>query len=84
LIFESGTRKQLDIVYTVTAPEAIRMERAAKRDGVSRERIQERMSAQWSDARRLEHSDGAIINDGAQMLIPQILALHMKFSVKSE
>lgn len=79
LLFESGTYKNLDLVYTVAAPEEVRIQRAMKRDGSTRTSVLSRMAGQWSEAERLSTAHGVIVNDGNLLLIPQLLELDRSF-----
>ena len=49
----------------VTAPEAIRLERALSRGSLSRDTIQDRMNLQWSDEKKKEYADYVILNDSS-------------------
>ena len=79
LIFESGSDKNLDFVIGVKSPEALRIERAAKRDGVSQEMIKARMNRQMDEDEKMSLCKYVILNDECQLLIPQVLELHEKF-----
>jgi dephospho-CoA kinase len=78
LIFESGLSTYFDKVITVSAPVDIRIERVIKRDKVTRERVIERISNQLEEGIKLKGSDFIIINDGNEMLLPQIINIHNK------
>jgi dephospho-CoA kinase len=80
LMFESNSYKQVDEVIVVTAPEALRIERAQKRDGVSREAIISRMKNQYSQEEKRLKAQYEINNDEQELLIPQVLELHRQFS----
>lgn len=79
LIFESGSEKNLDFVIGVQSPEALRIERAAKRDGVSHEMIKARMDRQMEEAEKMRLCKYVVINDENHLLIPQVLQLHETF-----
>ncbi|MEO6136760.1 MAG: dephospho-CoA kinase [Ginsengibacter sp.] len=79
IIFESGSDKNLDFVIGVQSPETLRIERAAKRDGVSHEMIKARMDRQMDEEKKMSLCKYVIINDERQLLIPQVLQLHEKF-----
>lgn len=66
LIFESGMDKLLDLVVVVDADEYIRISRVMKRDGVSREEVRGRMSAQWPMERKIRLADIVIGNNGSK------------------
>ena len=53
-----------DIVVTVSAPYALRLDRAAARNGMTEEMFRGVCSAQWTDAMREEKSDVVVVNDG--------------------
>ncbi|MDR0566649.1 MAG: dephospho-CoA kinase [Prevotellaceae bacterium] len=75
LIFESGAHRQLDKVITVSAPQALRIQRVMLRDGCTRSEVLRRMEHQLSDAARAERADFCIVNDDATPLLPQILEI---------
>lgn len=78
LIFESGTHSQLDYVIGVSAPAALRILRAMKRDNVNREEVLARMTKQIEETIKMRLCDFIIYNDEQQLVIPQVLALHQK------
>ena len=59
----------------VYAPLEVRVERAVKRDGSSRELVMKRIEAQMSDEVKRNHADFVIVNDDETSLIPQVLEL---------
>ncbi|MGL6266755.1 MAG: dephospho-CoA kinase [Chitinophagaceae bacterium] len=77
LIFESGSEKELDYVIGVDAPAALRIQRVIERDKTTREAILQRMHNQLDEAEKIKRSDFIIYNDGNQMVIPQVMALHL-------
>lgn len=79
LIFESGSNEFLDFVIGVQSPRELRIERALKRDNVTREEIESRMKLQMDEDEKMKRCDFIIVNDEQQMLIPQVLSLHEKF-----
>ena len=76
LLFESDSYKSLDKIITVTAPEAIRIERVMSRDGRSKDQVKSIISNQMSEEEKADRSDYVIANDDKQMVIPQILSIH--------
>jgi len=81
LMIESGSYKSLDYLVTISAPEEIRLSRVLKRDPQrDRQQILDIMSNQISETQRIEKSDFVLYNDQHQLLIPQVLELHQKFS----
>jgi dephospho-CoA kinase len=79
ILFESGSYKQLDKIITVFCPLEVRIERVMQRDKISREEVLSRITRQMPEDEKLKLADYIIYNDGKQMLIPQVLALHGKF-----
>jgi len=82
IIFETGTDRFLDKVINISVPEVIRIERVCKRDGVSKEKVIERINNQLTENKRKEKADINLVNDGKKMLLPQILEVHKLFSEK--
>ena len=63
LLVESGQYRQVDRVLVVDVPEALQLERAARRDRCSEAQIQAILSAQISRDERLHHADDVLVND---------------------
>ena len=80
LIFESGVNKHLDYVIGVSAPEELRISRVMARDGVPEEAVRSRMSHQLGEEEKMKRCDFVVANDDTRLLLPQVLALHEKFS----
>jgi len=78
VLFESGAYKELDRAVLVYAPEEIRIRRVMKRDGCDRESVLKRMGHQLSEEEKKKMADHVIVNDGQQMLLPQVIELHNK------
>jgi len=78
LIFESGIQGEFDKIIGVFAPNALRVQRAMERDGISYEQVMERIQHQIDDDIKIKLCDDVIINDEQKMLVPQVLALHEK------
>ena len=66
LLFESRSEIMCDCVVSVTAPKEVRMQRLLKRDGLTREQLEKRMSVQQSDEFYIAKSDFVI--DGSKSL----------------
>lgn len=79
LLFESEAFHHVDRVIGVSAPEAVRVLRTIRRDGISREEVYKRMGAQLEESMKMHLSDYVIYNDEKQAVIPQVLALHQQF-----
>ena len=77
ILFESGANRDCDLVVTVEAPEALRVERALARDttrSLTRQDVLARMARQWTREARVARADVVIENDG-RPLLPQVLQL---------
>ena len=84
LLFEAGSDTTLDEVLVVYAPESLRIERVLKRDSHrSPGQIRDIISKQMPDDEKLERADHVIVNDETELLIPQVLKLHDRFSSAS-
>jgi dephospho-CoA kinase len=66
ILFESGNYKNCDKIITVTAPLETRIQRVIQRDNTLREKVLERIKAQWSDDQRIAQSDFVIENMDAK------------------
>ena len=66
LIYESGADTHMDYVIVITALLQIRMERALKRESLTRDEILKRMDLQWSEEEKIALSDFVIHNDGTE------------------
>ena len=75
ILIEAGFRGEVDFLVMVYAPLEVRVERAVKRDGSSRELVMKRIEAQMSDEVKRNHADFVIVNDDETPLIPQVLEL---------
>jgi dephospho-CoA kinase len=76
IVFENQLEHQFDIIINVSAPEAIRLQRVVKRDGLTPEQFYERAEKQLPEEHKNKFSDYVIANDGQQFLIPQVMQIH--------
>jgi len=76
ILFESGAYKLMDKVIVVIAPIDLKLNRAMKRDKISKEEVEQRISNQISDEEKIKRSQFVIHNDEKQLMIPQILNIH--------
>lgn len=83
IIYESGLKDEYDKIIHVTCPEEMAIERAMHRDGANREEVIKRMRYQWKDERKAALSDYVILNDGSELVIPQVLRIHDLLSTTS-
>lgn len=80
LLFESGAAENLDFIIGVYAPQALRIKRVMKRDGLSADEIMKRINRQVNEEMKMKLCDFVIINNEQELLIPQILKLHQHFT----
>ena len=78
ILFENGGSKLCDSVLLITAPEAVRLDRVLARDKSSVEAIQDRMSKQWSDERKIPLADYHIENLEWEDTLLKIDAIHQE------
>ncbi len=64
-LFESGADSLCDKIIAVIADEKIRLERILKRDDITQDQAQMRISAQGDDAFYIDKSDAVIYNNGS-------------------
>ncbi|XHR95898.1 dephospho-CoA kinase [Mucilaginibacter sp. UC70_90] len=76
ILFESGSYKMCDRAIMITAPLEARIARVMERDGISRADVESREARQLSQDEKLKLANDVIINDGKQLVIPQVIALH--------
>ena len=62
ILFETAAENQFDYILTVTAPEALRIERIIKRDHTPLAKIKAVMSNQLQDSEKTAKSDFVILN----------------------
>ncbi|GAB2945867.1 dephospho-CoA kinase [Hymenobacter coalescens] len=79
LLYESGSWQQLDRIITVYAPQAIRQQRVLQRDPHrTAQDVLNIIGKQLSEEEKLRRADYVIRNDDAQLVLPQVLALHVQ------
>jgi dephospho-CoA kinase len=78
ILFETGYYKVMDKNIVVVAPMEMRIERVMQRDKISREEVLQRIKNQWKDEDKILLADYVIVNDGAKMLIPQVMEIHQQ------
>ncbi len=64
---ERGRAHHFDAFWTVDAPEALRMDRIAARDGLDPAAVRDRLRAQATAPERALHADRVILNDGRDL-----------------
>ena len=80
LLFESGAAENLDFIVGVYAPQALRIKRVMKRDGLTTDEIMKRINRQVNEEMKMKLCDFVITNNEQELLIPQVLKLHQHFS----
>ena len=79
VVAPEDVKKTFDKVIVVSAPEAMRIQRVMQRDGVGEEAVLARMKNQIDEEIRTAMADHSIVNDGVQLVIPQVLRIHSEF-----
>jgi dephospho-CoA kinase len=82
LLFESGGwLSRMARTLVVDCDEALQVERASARPGMSAERVRSIMRAQWPRWRRLQLADDVVWNGGTlEDLAPQCAVLHARYT----
>lgn len=75
ILYASRLDREVDEVWEVTAPTELRVQRVMKRNSMSREQVLARISSQSTTAAQLHQLTKAIVNDGVEPVLPQILSL---------
>ncbi len=65
LLFESGFNRECDLTVAVVADSETRIERIARRDGITRAEAQARINTQIPDTQLMEMADFTIINNSS-------------------
>ncbi len=82
ILFETGAYQSMDYNILVTAPLELKIERVLKRDNITINEIQERISKQWSDEEKIPLADFVIVNDEVKPLLKQVEAILKKVKSK--
>ena len=75
ILFEAGFEDAVDAVVMVYAPEALRIERAMKRDNATEAQVRARIAAQMSDEEKRKRADYVVYTDGTIPLETQLSQL---------
>lgn len=75
ILYEAGFQDTVDAVVMVYAPVDLRVQRAMYRDGASEEQVRARMAAQMDDDEKRRRADFTVVNDGVQLLMPQLTGI---------
>ena len=84
ILFDCGFDSKVDRTVAVSAPEELRIERAAARDNAPTEVIRRRIEAQMSDAEREARAHHTIQNICLDTLREQVEELHKLFSNEAQ
>jgi dephospho-CoA kinase len=84
LIFESASNKNLDYVIGVYTPLELRVQRVSTRDSVSTAEVYRRIANQMQEEDKMKLCDCVIVNDEQQLVIPQVLAIHERFTANGK
>ena len=76
IMAENDGYRSFDRVITVSCPEAIRIQRVIERDGVVEEAVRSRLQHQAREEDRQRIAHFTVKNDGSELVIPQVLAIH--------
>ena len=82
ILFETGAYKSMDYNILVTAPLELKIARVLKRDNITINEIQDRISKQSSDEEKIPLADFVIVNDEVKPLLQQIEAILIKVKSK--
>ncbi|MCM1107466.1 MAG: dephospho-CoA kinase [Clostridium sp.] len=64
ILFEAGMEALVDRVLLVDAPRELRLQRAIRRDGSTRSKVEARMNCQMDDGERRRRAHDILCNDG--------------------
>lgn len=76
LLVENGSYKNFTKLIVVSCPEEERIRRVTARDGTTVKEVKARMRNQLAEEKKIAVADYVIVNDGNEMLIPQIVEIH--------
>ncbi len=82
LIFETNHHINLNKVIEVYAPLSIRIQRVLLRDNLLKSEIENRISRQLPEEKKLHLADYIIYNDGSYALIQQVVNIHRQLLIK--
>ena len=84
ILFEAGFDDAVDSVVMVYAPEALRVERAMKRDHATEAQIRARIAAQLDDEEKRKRADYVIYTDGSIPLDSQLSTLIAQLKLENK
>ena len=81
IMYESGINRLVDKVIVVTAPREVRIQRVMQRDHISRAKVIQWMTRQWSQQKVKRLADYEIINDEKASIDQQLDDFLCRFNV---
>lgn len=78
ILFENNLQDHFDKIINISAPFETRLIRVTERDGIEQKKVIERMKNQMPEEVKNKLADFVIVNDGNQLLIPQIIEIDKK------
>ena len=75
LIFETGLYKSFTDIVLVIAPIEQKIQRVMNRNLISKEEVERRMQAQWTDEQKMPLANYIISNSETDAIIPQVLSV---------
>jgi dephospho-CoA kinase len=76
LLVENGSYKNFYKIIVVTAPEALRIARVMKRDGIEESAVRARMKNQLPDGKKTALADYIINNDENESILQAVVRIH--------
>ncbi len=76
IFFESGSYTDMNVMIGVYAPRELRIQRAMKRNNLSREKVLSIIAQQMDEDEKMKRCDHVIVNDDITAVLPQVLKLH--------
>jgi len=81
ILFESGSYKDCDFIILVTAPVDVRIQRVMDRDGVTRDKVLQRMENQWDDQKKIPLSNFVINNTYLESAKKQVFEINNSLQI---
>ena len=75
ILFESNSHLDIDKIICISSNLETRVNRVILRDNTSREKVLSRVRSQMSQDQKEKLSDFVILNDGIELLLPQIIKI---------
>ena len=79
ILFENGGYKSCDYTILVTAPTSLRIKRVLERDMTTELEIEDRISNQWDDEKKIPLADFQIENIDLETTRSRVKELHLRF-----